>query len=322
MNELISVILNVYNGEKYIRKCLESIINQTYKNLEIIIVNDGSTDKTLEICESYTDSRIRIINQENMGLSLSRNVGIDNANGKYLFFVDVDDFVALDTIDYLYKLLKEYDVKISTCNFMYIFDYDFEVQNKEEKITIKDSKEMIREVLLGEGRSGTIWNKLFEKSVFDNVRFENRIVNDVVVIYKLYMEAPKIVYSNQIKYFYLRHKDSIEGQRKRERTIDMYKASVERYEYIKKVYPDFIENEIGLLRMIFNFYYRDYDKISDFFKEEKLKQTYDKYFSLNKILKGKCRKNDKVKFILFRISPKLSKDVIKLYLRIFKKKIA
>lgn len=322
MDELISVIINVYNGEKYVGKCLESIINQTYKNLEIIIVNDGSTDKTLDICKSYEDSRIKIINQENMGLSLSRNVGIDNSTGKYLFFVDVDDFVELDTIEYLYKLLKEYDVKISTCNFMYIFDYNFEVKNKEEKIIVKDSKEMIREVLLGEGRSGTIWNKLFEKSVFDNVRFENRIVNDVVVIYKLYIEAAKIVYSNQIKYFYLRHDDSIEGQRKRERTIDMYKASVERYDYIKKVYPDFIENDIGLLRMIFNIYYNEYDKISDFFEDEKLKETYDKYFSLRKIFKGKCRKSEKIKLVLFRVNPKLSKNIIKLYFKIFKKKIA
>ena len=79
MDELITVIINVYNGEKYIQKCLDSIVNQTYKNIEILIINDGSTDDTLSICEGYTDSRIRIITTENIGLSFSRNVGIENA---------------------------------------------------------------------------------------------------------------------------------------------------------------------------------------------------------------------------------------------------
>ena len=83
MKDLITVIINVYNGEKYIKKCLDSVIKQTYKNLEILIINDGSTDKTLNILKKYKDSRIRIINQDNIGLSLSRNVGIDNAKGKY-----------------------------------------------------------------------------------------------------------------------------------------------------------------------------------------------------------------------------------------------
>ena len=101
---MISVIINVYNGERYIKKCLDSILNQTYKNLEILIVNDGSTDDTLKICKSYKDSRIRIINTKNKGLSLSRNVGLDNAKGEYLYFIDCDDYIEKDTLEYLYNL--------------------------------------------------------------------------------------------------------------------------------------------------------------------------------------------------------------------------
>ena len=86
MKELITVIINVYNGEKFLKKCIDSVINQTYKNLEIIIVNDGSTDNTLNICKEYKDDRIKIINQENMGLSLARNVGIDNSNRRISVF--------------------------------------------------------------------------------------------------------------------------------------------------------------------------------------------------------------------------------------------
>ena len=113
MNDLISVIVNVYNGEKFIKKCLDSIVNQTYKNLEIIIVNDGSTDSTLSICNSYSDDRIKIITTPNQGLGLSRNTGIENANGEYLYFVDADDFIEPDAVEYLYKLIKTYNKPIN-----------------------------------------------------------------------------------------------------------------------------------------------------------------------------------------------------------------
>ena len=115
MKDLISVVVNVFNGEKYIKKCLDSIINQTYKNIEILIVNDGSTDKTLEVCKSIKDKRIRIIDQKNIGISLSRNVGMDNSKGDYIFFVDSDDFIEKDTIEYLYNLCKKEDVPFSIC---------------------------------------------------------------------------------------------------------------------------------------------------------------------------------------------------------------
>ena len=133
MKDLISVIINVYNGEKFIEKCLDSIVNQTYKNLEILIINDGSTDKTLKICKKNKDKRIKIINTKNMGLSLSRNVGIDNAKGEYLYFVDADDFIELDAIEYLYNLCKKYDVRIATCDPLTIYNYDFIKYERKEK---------------------------------------------------------------------------------------------------------------------------------------------------------------------------------------------
>ena len=310
--ELITVIINTYNGEKYIKKCLDSIINQTYKNLEILVINDGSTDNSLNILNTYKDKRIKVITTENKGLSLSRNVGIDNALGKYLYFVDVDDFIEKDTIEYLYNLINKYKVKIATCNHENIYDYDFTINQEKENIITKSSKQMISEVLLGKGRVGTIWNKLFDISLFNNIRFENRIVNDVVVIYKLYLNANKIAYSNQKKYFYLKRNDSISIKRSKERQIDMYKACLERYDYLKKVWPNYIENEAGLLLMIFKLYYYDYKKIKDFYKAEKVKKKYNEIFSL-KVLKCDLRTNDKIKIILFRISPKLSKLVTKIY---------
>lgn len=313
MSDSISVIVNVYNGEKYIQKCLDSIVCQTYKNLEIIIVNDGSTDNTLDICNSYKDDRIRIITTQNQGLGLSRNTGIENANGEYLYFVDADDFIEPDAVEYLYKLIKTYNKKIATCETLRIKNYDFIKKDVKEEITIKDDKEMIKEILTYTGYAGTTWNKLYHKSIFSNIRFEDRIINDVAVTYKTYIEAKEIIFSNQIKYYYLKHADSILGQNKRERQIDFYKASVERYNHIKKIYPNFLYNELGMLLIIYKLYYKSYNKISDFYNEAKIKKKYNEMFSL-KVLKCKFSLNDKMKLILFRINPRISKFIAKIYI--------
>ena len=120
MNDLISIIINVYNGERYIKKCIDSVICQTYKNIEIIVINDGSVDHTLKILKSYQDKRIKIINQKNKGLSLSRNVGISHAKGKYYYFLDMDDYIEKDTISYLYSLILNHQCDMLLVN-LWIF---------------------------------------------------------------------------------------------------------------------------------------------------------------------------------------------------------
>lgn len=304
MNELISIIINVYNCEKYIEKCVQSVINQTYKNIEIIIVNDGSTDNTLNLCKKFDDERIKIINQENKGLSLSRNVGIENAKGKYLYFVDADDFIENDVIEYLYNLIKEHNVLISTCNTLDIYNYDFVVKNKKENIEIVSDKEMIRDILFSKNRAGVIWNKLIDRELFENIKFENRIINDVVVVYKILLLAKKIVVSNQIKYYYLRHKESITGKNRDERLIDLYKGSIERFYYIKNIYPEFLENEIGLCLIIIYIYTQN--KVNDFLKKENAIGLFNKIYSL-KFFISSVDINIKIKLFLFRISPKIYK---------------
>lgn len=317
MDELISVIINVYNAEKYIKKCLESVLKQTYTNLEIIIVNDGSTDGTLEICENYADNRIRIINQNNMGLSLSRNVGINNSKGKYLYFVDSDDFIEEDTIEYLYNLVKKYNAKIATCNPLDIYDYSFVKKNQIEEISLLSKEDMLKMVLLVENRAGTIWNKLIKREMFDNLRFENRIINDVVVVYKLVLKADVIVYSNQIKYYYLHHSDSILGRKNVEHSIDLYKACIERYKYIKNIYPDFIENEICIMSVIMILYLQQNKKLQDFLKEANALGIFKKMFTF-KILTCKMKLKEKIKILLFRISPIIYKKIINMYLMLKK----
>lgn len=317
MGELISVIINVYNGERFIKKCLDSVINQTYKNLEIIIINDGSTDNTLSICESYKDSRIKIITQKNMGLSLSRNVGIDNATGEYLYFVDVDDYIECDVVEYLYKLAKKNNTVISICSTQDIHSYNFKTKHRKEKIRIISGKEMLENILLSKDRFGTVWNKLIKKELFNEIRFEDRIINDVVVLYKLALATEKVAYSNQIKYYYFRHSDSITGKRYAKRTIDFYKAAIERYNYIKDIYPVFEENEICLCWMIMRLYIenRNNNEVLIFLENQKATKLYKEKFRFN-FLFSKLKFREKVKLILFRINPKLCNYIVEKYLKV------
>ena len=313
MNELISVIINVYNGEKFIAKCLESIINQTYKNLEILIINDGSTDNTLKICEEYKDSRIRIINQENMGLSLARNVGIDNAKGEYLYFVDSDDFVELDVIEYLYGLCKKHNTKLSTCLPMQIYDYNYIARQKHEKIEIITPEEMLKKILLGKENACAIWNKLIHKNLFQKLRFENRIINDIATTYKLMLETDKIAYSNQIKYYYLRNRGSITAKSNTDRFIDLYKVAIERYENIKKIYSEFPENEMYLLRTIIRLYCITDKELETFLGKQNAIEVFKTLFSFKLLIKCKIKNKTKIKIALFWTSPKLCKTIVNKY---------
>ena len=322
MKELITVIINVYNGEKFLKKCIDSVINQTYKNLEILIINDGSTDKTLDICKSYKDERIKIITTKNQGVSLSRNVGIDNAKGEYLYFIDADDFIELDTIEYLHSLCKNYNCDLSTCNPLVIFDYNFTQKKEKEKISILNSYDMLKKVLLLENMAGTTWNKLIKRELFDNIRFQNRITNDVVVTYKLILKCNKIIYSNQKKYYYLKHQNciSIDGYEKKERSIDFYNAIIERYNELKKIYPKMIENDIGLLRGILKLYLVENREVQSFLETQKTLKKYRKIFSF-KMLASNIKTKEKIKLILFNISPKKFKKIGKKYRKKYKYKM-
>ena len=315
---MVSIILNVYNGEKYINKCLDSIINQTYEDIEILIVNDGSTDDTSKILSTYKDKRIRIINQENKGLSLSRNVGIDNAKGDYLYFVDVDDYIEKDTIEYLYNLSIKYDADLTTCIPLDRYDYETEIVNEEEKIEVLTNKEMLKRTLLIKHREGTTWNKLYRKKLFENIRFENRIINDVLTTYKLVLKANKIVYSNQIKYNYFHHNESIISTKKTNYMIDLYNAALERHKDIKRRYPKLVENDATLALLIVSMYFTNDEEFLDFLEDVDAKTKFKELFSL-RIFRCDMRRNDKIKILLFKISPKLYNVITYKYLKMKRK---
>ena len=305
MNELITVIINVYNGEKYIKKCLDCVINQTYNNLEILIINDGSKDNTLEIVKEYKDKRIKVITTKNQGLSLSRNTGIKNAKGEYLFFLDVDDYIDLDTLEYLYNLINKYNTKISTCETSIVYKTENK-KNIKEDTHIETSLDMVKKVLLSTNRHGAIWNKLMKKELFNDLLFEDRIINDMVVVYKLFLKVDNVAYTNLEKYYYIKNDNSITSKKNIERAIDSYKAAIERYDYIEKIYPNMIENKIAVLLTIVDIYNHNNEKIDKYIKDNNINKLFKKYYSL-KIFKTKITRRNKVKIFLYRINPKIER---------------
>lgn len=240
-SELISVIIPVYNVENFLKYSLESIINQTYKNLEIIIVNDGSTDESKSICEKYEekDKRIKLINQTNQGLSAARNAGLSIANGKYVGFIDSDDVVSLEFYECLYKLLKENNADISECASVQISDEDlFKGKVKFDNIDSIDNIDFITADSLGAlnrinneesyiiGKSVVVWNKLYKMELFNDIRFPiGKRYEDDFTTYKLFNKINKLVSTEKVLYNYVQRKNSIMHQEfsiKRLEAIDVY----------------------------------------------------------------------------------------------------
>lgn len=212
MQDLISVIVPVYKVEKYLDECVTSILNQTYKNLEIILVDDGSPDNCPKMCDNYAanDSRIKVIHKNNGGLSSARNAGLDVAKGSFIQFVDSDDVIDINMIQHLYNNLKTTDSDISCCLY-YKSDKEMGGLSKEPyKITTFSNLEILNDLYCKKLQNVISCNKLFRKSLFQEIYFPvGKICEDIFTIYKLMYKAKKIVKSSFIGYFYRQTPGSI-----------------------------------------------------------------------------------------------------------------
>ena len=212
---LISIIVPIYKVEPYLRQCVDSIVNQTYTNLEIILVDDGSPDTCSQICDEYAakDNRITVIHKENGGLSDARNVGLDKSNGDYVSFVDSDDWIELDYISTLFSLIEANHADIAVGNFQR-FSLNNDYFPKEHLATETLTSDEILEKILFQRNSYTIaWGKLFKKSLFNSIRFPvGKIHEDEYTGYKPYCYAKTISCTSKILYHYLIRNDSITGQ--------------------------------------------------------------------------------------------------------------
>lgn len=202
MQPLVSVIVPVYNVEKYLVCCLNSIIEQSYQNLDIILVNDGSTDGSGELCRQYKqrDSRIRLFEQENMGLSAARNTGLDNMQGDYVVFVDSDDYIAPYMIEILLKKSQEYKVSVVVCDYLIVKEekdkVDFGIMpengqdfgkkmSRDEVFNYMGTEKLLRFIV--------VWGKLYDKKIFEKIRFiVGKKYEDEFIFSKIYRQVDEI----------------------------------------------------------------------------------------------------------------------------------
>jgi len=243
---LISVIVPVYKVEPYLHKCVDSIISQTYANLEIILVDDGSPDNCGKICDEYAgrDKRVKVVHKENGGLSDARNTGLDIAKGSFVAFIDSDDFITVNYAEYLYGLITKYDADISVCNYLPIREDGVAIKSKDSLIEDKfyrkeDFKALFTAMLYEENLAtyDSACTKLYKKILFENIRFpKGKLFEDVRTVPQLLQKAEKVVFGKEKHYFYQIRQDSISTKNFSNKTFDLIEATKEMCQFVGNNY--------------------------------------------------------------------------------------
>ena len=293
---LISVIIPVFKVEKYLEKCIKSIVNQTIENLEIILVDDGSPDQCPKICDYWAskDSRIKVVHKKNGGLSDARNAGLDIAKGEYISFIDSDDWVALDMYEIMLKAMKEENADICACGIMGCY------QNKNVPMPIRpivgDSKSIFSMLYSDALYPVATWNKLYKRKCWLDLRFpEGKICEDAFTTYKLIAHANCIVQIEDILYFYRIRSNSIMTSKFNVHKMDEEEAWRENYIFIEQNYPE-------LKKMAYDFYLQRVNKLihsMDVLERIEFKKEYEYlhqilkenlfYILIRSQMKMKCR---------------------------------
>lgn len=249
----ISVIVPIYKVENYLDRCVQSILNQTYQNLEIILVDDGSPDRCPAMCDAYAqkDSRVKVIHKQNGGLSDARNAGIDIADGDYLGFVDSDDYIHKDMYAQLMKSCMEYDCDIAVCAIEKFSGRALGKLQDRTEAELYEKDEIFNALLkVHDVEMIVAWNKLYKKDTFAGVRYPvGKIHEDEFTTYKALGKCRKVVYINQPLYFYLQREDSIMGKGFSARSLDRLEALKERQIFFD-TQSEYIQN-MGLYNLQF-----------------------------------------------------------------------
>jgi len=323
VEHLITIIVPVYNGERFIGKCFNSIINQTFKNLEIIIINDGSTDDSSKICDKFAklDERITVIHQENSGLSAVRNKGLDMAKGDLIGFVDCDDYIHPRMYEILYKHLYDYNADIAMCEVTKVHNSNINGNIRESDKTINQQniyclkQEEAFKNLFNEKNLIMVvpWNKLYKKDVFKNIRYpEGKIKDDEFVIHHIIHAIKKIVFTDAIFYYYNHNENSITNKKYNLQNLDAIEAIKDRlllFE-LKKYQKLLSKGANSYLHLIIMHYYavQKYLPIERRVME-KLKRTFrEEYKKYKSILNNK----NKTELFLFFIHPNFHSGFLRL----------
>lgn len=320
----ISVIVPVYNCEKYIGKCIESILNQTFKDLELILIDDGSADESGKICDEYKiqDKRVKVIHEKNSGVSIARNVGINVAKGKYIGFVDSDDYLAPDMYESLYENLMKSHADVAICGIMNCFlkklpngkiKEEHALQSNTCEKGILNGKQAFSEALKSQIFSVNPVNKLFYSRFLKEERFPaNKTSEDAFLIPKILAKAERVVYDMEPKYYYVRHLGSITTSDFKESDWSVVDAYKEHLNVVKDKYPELLEE--AKFRYYWSYIYvldkmiksktkvcaQDYSRAINFVKQNFKNIISNPYFS----------KKRKIAVCTLMISKKLYKKLV------------
>lgn len=322
MNESIkiSVIIPIYNVEKYLKRCLNSVVNQSYKNIEIILVDDGSPDKSGEICDEYAkkDSRIRVIHQQNAGLPEARNSGLKIATGDYIGFVDSDDYISIDMYECLASQVKRLNADIACCGIYRVFDEGRRIEktSRHKNEAVFSREEAFIEFQLYDSIGPAAWNKIFRRNLFGDIRFRPyKRLEDFWYVGKCISRADRISYSPVYGYNYMIRKNSITHSKFREKDYDIVNVADEVYTLFNKQFPKNTTSEITKIlwyivcinEMILSGVYDK--KMIKKCKKIIIKNMYN-------ILRSKYLKNTrKSQLLLFSLNYKLYEACYKKYMR-------
>jgi exopolysaccharide biosynthesis protein, sugar transferase len=310
MQEKISIIVPVYNVEAYLEKCVESILKQTYTNLEILLVNDGSTDKSGELCDKLAlrDHRIRVIHKENGGLSDARNRGIDEASSNLIGFIDSDDYIDEDMYETLYRQMVASKADLSMCGHYDVYHQIPEKQVAEIKTWELMQEEAIKMVMEAKILSVTAVNKLYKKALFEQLRFRiGKIAEDAFIMVDLIHQCSKIVATNEKKYYYVHRENSITTQKFSLKFLNVIEAYEQNAKIISENYPDLYDVAIMRLNWAY-FYVLDRLLVDNDFKDKVLEDRLISYLKKNKksiLMDSRFTRARKMSFLALCLSRKL-----------------
>ena len=239
---LVSILVPVYNVEKYIEKCLKSLLEQTYPEIEIILINDGSTDSSLEICQTYAKQyeNIHVYSYENKGISTTRNRALDKMNGDYLMFVDSDDFLEKHAISKMMERMQQTQSDIVMCGFVMDYFKVIPLYRPVARKRVYEPLETLHDMIQNKGINNYPWAKLYARSTFKGVRFPENTYGfeDTRTIFKAIIQSHKVATMPNRYYHYVQRRGSITNRMSLETVLDMKKAYQYQQEYLKKQYPE------------------------------------------------------------------------------------
>ena len=311
-NDLISIVVPIYKVEKYLEQCVTSIINQTYQNIEIILVDDGSPDNCGIMCDNYAtkDARIKVIHKQNGGLSDARNHGIEIATGKYITFVDSDDYIDSKYIEELYNEIKTNNVKVSQCGILHVND-DQEILKKSGHLEkqLLSGKQMLKDLYKDHGTENiVVWNKMYDIKLFENIRYPvGKIHEDEFTTYKILYNIDDVAILNKYYYNYRQNENSITGKKFNIKRLDKIEAYEQRLQFFKQ------KNEKELYQLALMSYlleirqsYMNTKKYIDNSKDIQLELVKKYRANYKFIFKDKnVNMMKKLKMLIFLVSPGL-----------------